>query len=512
MNIENDNQFHLDRFKHVPPHPSYIAGFIDGDGCIFIRKIRNGHQSGLSITQCRTNVLQVLRYHFGGSITSSGKRNDKTVNTFVNMDNDCYDKCSVRNQYNLVIRNNEYQIIVEYLKDSFIVKERQYKCLHDFNKIANSQNKCEEREQLYTLCSTYNKKCNYENANSCTNDTIWFSRLNNEYIAGLFDSEGCFYINYNTCKFYISISQKNHPYLLREIARFLGYGMVSSDKLKFKIYKKSDCLKFIQLIKGHLIVKYRQAEAFETYLETSCPIVRDKMYKICNKEKHEIEFFSELNQNNKGKEMYVETVRLKNMKQQICKEIHNRQVYREKSEKMKGSGNHNYGKTFSQETKKKLSNSIRDAKCGVSDDIIIKVRDLIKEGRKNIEIEGLLNLSRHVVSRIKNGRIVCRCEEKDDKPPCTQIENNIAKRKIKTDEIIVVIEKFIENWKPMKILDYLNKTRCKNNEPLNITIDIIKNIKRKLSNGKTIIYESEIEKNKYSYYTSLINTYRENMK
>jgi len=65
--------------------------------------------------------------------------------------------------------------------------------------------------------------------------------------------------------------------------------------------------------------------------------------------------------------MYVETVRLKNMKQQICKEIHNRQVYREKSEKMKGSGNHNYGKTFSQETKKKLSNSIRDAKCGVSD-------------------------------------------------------------------------------------------------------------------------------------------------
>ena len=38
--IEEDNIFHLNRFKLFPPHPSYIAGFIDGDGCIFIRKIR----------------------------------------------------------------------------------------------------------------------------------------------------------------------------------------------------------------------------------------------------------------------------------------------------------------------------------------------------------------------------------------------------------------------------------------------------------------------------------------
>ena len=37
--IENDNQIHLQRFKTQPPHPSYIAGFIDGDGCVFIRKI-----------------------------------------------------------------------------------------------------------------------------------------------------------------------------------------------------------------------------------------------------------------------------------------------------------------------------------------------------------------------------------------------------------------------------------------------------------------------------------------
>jgi hypothetical protein len=40
IDIELDNEKHLSRFKLAPPSPSYIAGFIDGDGCIFIRKIK----------------------------------------------------------------------------------------------------------------------------------------------------------------------------------------------------------------------------------------------------------------------------------------------------------------------------------------------------------------------------------------------------------------------------------------------------------------------------------------
>ena len=78
--IEKDNEEQMLRFKAFPPHPSYIAGIIDGDGCIFIRKISDGYQSGFTLTQCRTNILQILRYHFGGSITSSTNRNDKTEN------------------------------------------------------------------------------------------------------------------------------------------------------------------------------------------------------------------------------------------------------------------------------------------------------------------------------------------------------------------------------------------------------------------------------------------------
>ena len=154
-----------------------------------------------------------------------------------------------------------------------------------------------------------------------------------------------------------------------------------------------------------------------------------------------------------------------------------------------------------------MSVSIREAKGGVSDEIIIKVRKLIGEGHKNTEIQELLNLQRHTVTRIKNGIIVCRNEKKPEKPPSTQEEINLSKRKIQTDEIIIVIERLIENWNPTRILYYLIDRRNNNNIPNNITIDIIKNIKRNLTNGKPVIYESELSKEKYEYYTKITNNF-----
>jgi hypothetical protein len=494
MDIKEDNEKHFNRFKNTPPHPSYISGFIDGDGCIFIRKIIDGYQSGLSITQCRTNILQIIRYHFGGSITSSSNRNDKSINI---MSDDYFYKYNIRNQYNLLIRNNEYQILLDYLKNSFIIKENQYQKLYEFNKLANLQNKNDEKKQIYLMCSEVNKKC--------VLDEIYLTRINTEYIAGLFDAEGCIYINKQKySKFYVSIAQKNHSKILYEIVKFLNFGKVSTSNLT--IYKKTDCLKFIQLVKPHLIVKYNQTVAFETFLKTTDDNIKEQMYTICNKEKHEIEVFTDLNQNDNGKEGYLETQKLKCLKEQICKEIHNKQIYREKSEKMKGDGNHNYGKTFSEETKKKMSISIREAKGGLSDETIIQVRKMITEGYQNVEIQEFLTLPRHTITRIKNGEIVCRNEEKKERNSLTQEQVNLSKRKINTDDIIIVIEKMIQKWKPTQILDYFiekNKT--------NITIDMIKNIKRNLINCKTIIYESELLKERYEYYTTLIKQFTETL-
>ena len=493
--IKNDNEKQLQRFKTNPPHPSYITGFIDGDGCIFIRKISDGFQSGFTITQCRTNILQIIRYHFGGSITSSKNRNDKVEN-IMNEDN-YYHKHNQRNQYNLVIRNNEYQILLEYLQNSFIIKEQQYKCLCEFNKIVNLTNKNEKKEELYLTCSELNKKCDL--------NEIYLQRLNIEYISGLFDAEGCLFVSANHTKYAISIAQKNHLKVLHEIVKYLGFGKVT--QYEFKIYKQSDCLKFIHLVKEHLIVKYNQACAFETFLTTRDTKIKEEMYAICNKEKHEIEAFHNLNQNETGKEGYFEKVRLTDIKKQICKEIHVKQIYKEKSEKMKGEGNHNFGKIFSEETKKKMSVSIREAKGGVSDEMIKHVRKLIEEGHKNAEIQEMLSLPRHTITRIKNGEIICRNEEKKEKQSLTQVEINLAKRKILTDEIIIVIERLNEKWTPMRILDYLIERRNVNKIANYLTIDIIKNIKRNVTNGKSVIYESELSAEKYEYYLTLINNY-----
>ena len=497
--ISEDNQKQLQRFKTTPPHPSYIAGFIDGDGCIFIRKISDGFQSGITITQCRTNILQIIRYHFGGSITSSKNRNDKIEN--IMDEKKFYDKHTQRNQYNLLIRSNEYSLLLKYIKNNMVIKNCQISYLNQFLKLVNLQNKSEEKEELYMKCSDYNKLKISNNIN--------FGNITIEYIAGLFDAEGCFYICLKKfSKSYISITQKNNPDVLVYISEFLSFGNIDCED-KFKIYKQSDCLKFIQLVKEHLIVKYNQAEAFETFLKTNDTNIKQQMYSICNKEKHEIEIFTDLNQNENGKEGYLETLRLRSLKEQICKEIHFKQVYRVKSEKMKGEGNHNFGKSFSEETKKKMSISIRNAKGSVSDEIIKQVRNLIDEGHKNTEIQELLSLPKHTITRIKNGEIVCRNEEKKEKQSLTQVEVNISKRKIQTDEIIIAIEKLNENWKPMRILDYLIEERNKNNTPNTLTIDIIKNIKRNLTNGKQVIYESEFPKEKYEYYLKIINEFAE---
>jgi hypothetical protein len=334
-------------------------------------------------------------------------------------------------------------------------------------------------------------------------------RMNIEYIQGLLDAEGCFYINKNNINnFYISIAQKNHPVILEKIKQFLGFGHIE-EHTNFVINKKQDCHKFIALVKDGLIVKYNQALAFETYLTTSDVSVKQEMYKICNEEKHKIEQFNDINCNKDETEGYLELMRLREMKEKVCKEIHLKQFYKEKSEKMKGAGNHNFGKLKPAEVKKKMSTSIRDARGGVSDEIILQVRKLIKEGKKNMEIQELLTLPRHTVTRIKNGIIACRTETKSEDPklPLSKEAQNIKKRKIHLEEMCIVIEKLVKEEKPMAILEQLDAVRLKQQIKNDLTTNIIQNIRKDIKKGKLPFYKSEVSSEKYEHYLQLISNY-----
>jgi len=495
--IEQDNTNHIELFKNEPPHPSYIAGMIDGDGNIFIRKLKQGYQSGITISQSRTNILQVIRYHFGGSITTSAKRNNKVENMMT--EDNFYHKHNVRNEYNLLLRSNEYKLLLDYIRFSIIIKQPQIEYLNEFYKLADIPYVVEQKEELYKKCSDITKNKVMDETN--------LSRMNIEYIQGLLDAEGCFYINKKKLtSFYISIAQKNHPIVLEKIKEFLGFGNIEKN-IAYTISRKSDCLKFISLVKDGLIVKYNQAVAFEKYLLTDDTAIKQEMYKICNEEKHRIEHFTDVNCNDAGKEGYDKTIHLRELKHKVCKDIIRKQVYKEKSEKMMGEGNHNFGKLKSEETKKKMSTSIRDAKNGLSDEMILKVRELIKQGKKNIEIEKMLYLPTQTVTRIKNGATVCRTEEKVVKKKLDQEEVNIKRRKIHLDELFIVVEKIVAGETPTPILEYLDSLRLKKNINNELTVDIIKNIKRVILEGKVPFYKREMPLEKYEYYERMIMNY-----
>jgi hypothetical protein len=506
--VEEDNIKHLQRFKNEPPHPAYIAGLIDGDGCIFIRKIKNGYQTGISIAQSRTNILQVIRYHFGGSITTSANRNNHLEDM---KDEDTnYSKYAKRNQYNLLIRSNEYQVILDYIKDALILKKEQMNCLCEFSVLANRLNKNTEKESLYQRYCGIMK-------NSIA-DTVKIAlniELSIEYIQGLFDAEGCVYLDkQKPSKFYMSITQKTYPYILHKIKDFLGFGYIEGN-IVYKIFKKSDCLEFIALIKEKLIVKYNQVLAFETFLQAENKTIKEEMhkicYKICNEEKHRIENFTLLNQQNENKNGYLETMRLREIKNKVCKELLRRTMYKEKSEKMKGEGNPNFGKEKSEETKLKMSIAIRNAKNGISDETIQEVRKLLDAKKTIKEIQELLNLQRYTISDIKNRKLICRTEVKEEKYCVSQEEQNIKRRKIKIHEILEIIEKtIVEHKMPLCILNELNAKRQANNNGLmaiDLTIDIIKNIRKNILLNKVPFYEIEFlaEPEKYIYYKNMID-------
>jgi hypothetical protein len=152
-----------------------------------------------------------------------------------------------------------------------------------------------------------------------------------------------------------------------------------------------------------------------------------------------------------------------------------------------------------------MSISIRKAKGCVSDEIIIQVRKLLSEGKRNVDVEKIMSLPMHIVTNIKTGDIVCKNEEKVEKVVSSCNERNIKRRKIKLEEIYFILEKFIENtMMQVDILKELNKKREKEYVKEMVTIHIIKNIKKSISNENKLPFYEEENPEKYKYYSNLI--------
>ena len=529
MNIIEDNIIKLNKFKVNPPNPSYIAGLIDGDGEIFIRKIKGGYQSGILLTQSRTNILQIIQYHYGGKIISPIE-NEILKEDILNEDG-FYDKNNKRNSYNLIIRSNEYNFILNDIYNYIILKKSQINALMEFSKIANKSNMLEEKEELYKICKEQNLTKENENYD--------FTKLNINYIKGLFDAEGHIFLSYKkindnirfTKSIYMKITQKSHPQIIEAIHKFLNFGKIND--YIYYVDTFEDCIKLTNIIKDNLIIKENQINAFEEYLKTQLNknekyseeihIKRLDLYKIINMEKHQIEIYNNEYENKDGYEK-----KLKNRNEEIIneKELKRQEFYLAKSESMKGENHHFYGQKLSDEHSLNISIATTNAKRANNPNLTNeKIREIyeLKGISVQKDVTEKYNMNREIIRRIWNRELlptddqefISKKQELIQNKSNNNINSNITseqktsigKRTLNIDEYIEILQwkikknngeklndKIISSTKLAEYLSNLWKKKVSN--------DIIKNT----WNGRTKLFDFEfIDKSiNYDNYLELI--------
>lgn len=205
----------------------------------------------------------------------------------------------------------------------------------------------------------------------------------------------------------------------------------------------------------------------------------------------------------------------KSLSDEEIKKIKLAEIYKQKSENMKGEKNHNYGIEKSIEIKHKMAISHKKNKQTISDEIILQIREDFKNNMKNVDIQEKYNLSRDQVTKIKNGKLCTRQELESfeyyesvkNKKSMNKEEQAISKRKVTSDEICFILEEFLKKKSktskddgPKAILEKVNKKREESNNINKVTLDSIKNV----IDNRTIIYECEVTEEKYTYYEELV--------
>lgn len=111
--------------------------------------------------------------------------------------------------------------------------------------------------------------------------------MNIDYIAGFFDGEGSFGLYGKIKRPKVSITQTDFD-ILEKIRIFLGMGQVYKlskrkdnwkDSWIFTITNREDCLKFVKLIKPHLLLERKIKKAEEIIDELENYLENNKLYK-----------------------------------------------------------------------------------------------------------------------------------------------------------------------------------------------------------------------------------------
>ncbi len=560
--IEKDNQRLFTTYFDKEPSSSYLGGFIDGDGSIAMNKSNaddEGYTSSIRISQCRTNILQIIQYHFGGSI---GK--DERYGVYNEKDKDgIFEKLNRRMVYDYCCRGINKKYLVDHLKKGIILKEENIDILLENRKYENKSGFHTERTHLYEKMKILNSKIVVPRYN--------FMKINEEYIAGLFDAEGYCYMAKSsktekyTRSVYMKITQKNHPQIIEEILKFIGFGKVDSGGFIYVVQGAEECIRFIHIIESHLIVKLNEVKILKNYIETmkytAVNGYDDKIHDyrkylsfLMSREKHENEIYEPENNIEEFKG-FQKKIQDEKEKEELEREERRKEAYRQKSENMKGEKNHNFGKKMKDEVKEKSSVTNRLRLMQISpiysdENIRYMFNKMHNEGMSIMEVvEHMVEYCGHKPDRNIVAKIYTGARKPIELTPEEELMYEEMDKKIKYNEKMKEIltknqyEKFVKRsltfeqileviqWKnyksdlekKKKLCQFLNEDKVKNVYSKEVRTNYLKSIgipttidvTTNIFLGKTMLFEEEFKFKEeqgvilsmnYEEYTTIVNS------
>jgi hypothetical protein len=466
----------INYYKNIILEDSYIAGFIDGDGTIGY--YNSQYSVYISITQCDVRPLLALQEMFGGTIRINHPRTSQERKQYI---------------YNL---SKNTKALLKILADNCILKSKRANyCYNILYGDENTHNKnesipFEEHEKIVNTIKKLQK--DYTPIND-----DYTSRLNDQYIAGLFDAEGYIYtsgLHKKSNGFMVNITQKSNPLILNAIINHLGYGTCKQSH-RWNEYTIKNIISFLYKIKPYIIVKKEQAEAlfrvYETQINSNnknsikhelnlIKQLKHREFKISKDILKELNILGHVKRKNWEKPKCLKPIKIK-VKQQRCS----------KGVPLKYKHRANIA----------LKNSLRSQT--ITDDMIDAVLNM-KNTHTQSAISKELKLSREKIYKIIHGIVIKKSEltlefkekqvlkkqnRKDSLTPEKIKElSNINRRKITLDKMVWIMKQIQEpNESPTSLFDKLKEEALRDGIKISYTITPILYI----INGKTRPYDSE---------------------
>lgn len=212
----------LTELKNKKISDKYLAGFFDGDGSLMIQNCgsKKGYSIIVNINQSDLKILYCISCKYKGDISICIKNDE-------NRNNENY-----RKNYNFVSNGFDSKVLTEVLFNNCILKYPQLKLGIEFYQYIDKKGKSEKRKEIYENISKLKLQTEMQKI-----DDKPYDRIDFEYIAGLFDAEGCCQYQPKEIKngimYYpipdLQITQTNNPEILNKIGEYLtnNFGLIN---------------------------------------------------------------------------------------------------------------------------------------------------------------------------------------------------------------------------------------------------------------------------------------------